>query len=32
VTLYINKGLIAVFTTSPPEHWRTLISCDRVLD
>jgi hypothetical protein len=31
VTLYIHNGLIAVLTTSPPQHWRTFISCDRLL-
>ncbi|MFL5780206.1 MAG: hypothetical protein ACJ760_02730 [Thermoleophilaceae bacterium] len=31
VTLYIHNGLIAVLTTSPPEHWRTFVSCDRLL-
>jgi hypothetical protein len=31
VTLYLHNGLIAVLTTSPPEHWRTFVSCDRLL-
>jgi hypothetical protein len=32
VTLFNNRaGLTAVLTTSPPEHWRTFVSCDRLL-
>jgi hypothetical protein len=30
VTVYYNRGLIAVLPISPPEHWRALIGCSRL--
>lgn len=32
VTLYVNHGLNAVLTISPPEHWRAVIGCSRLLE
>jgi hypothetical protein len=32
VTLYRNRGLIAVLTISPPAHWRAVIACSRLAD
>lgn len=31
-TLYENRGLSAVLTISPPEHWRVIVRCSRVED